>query len=255
MKTNKKQTKNFKVDFIIPGVMKGGTTSARYYLEQHPKLYLSPRETGFFTEEYFHKGLSWYKDQFKIPKAFTGLIGEKTPRYCVSPGALDRIKKTLPDVKLIMFLRDPVTRMYSHWNHNRVANERQRHHNYVAFDEYISKKKHSFSNPFNSGPYNPYNRGKYVEQLKNIVEKFGKEKLHVVISERCKGNILEEYNKIFNFLGVSELSESDIKYKDVHMKPYVTTMQEKERDCLREFFKPYNEQLFEFLGYEIDEWL
>lgn len=247
MKTNKKQTKNFKVDFIIPGVMKGGTTSAKYYLNQHPKLHLAPRECHFFNDN-FQKGLSWYESRFKIPKDFTGLVGEKSPRYCVCSGIFDRIKKTFPDVKFIMFLRDPVTRMYSHWNHIRVSKKRCLPYN-LSFPELIQESKKNMSIPTN-----PHNRGMYAKQLKKIVNKFGRENLHVVISERCRENTLEEYNKIFNFLGVSELSESDIKYKDVHMKPYVTTLQEKERDCLREFYKPYNEQLFEFLGYEIEEW-
>ena len=246
---NKEQTKNFKVDFIIPGVMKSGTTSAKYYLNQHPKLHLAPTEVNFFGGN-FQKGLSWYESQFKIPKDFTGLVGEKTPEYCIHPGDLGRMKKTFPDVKLVMFLRDPVTRMYSQWNHGRVNQLRDFDTQYPPFGEYVVSNMALYS----KRPTNPINRGRYIKQLKKIVNKFGRENLHVAISERCKKNTLEEYNKIFNFLGVSELSESEIKYRNVHARPYVTSMQEKERDCLIEFFKPYNEQLFEFLGYEIEEW-
>ena len=247
---NKEQTKNFKVDFIIPGVMKGGTTSAMKNLNKHPKLHLAPKETHFFVKNKFDRGLSWYEDQFKIPKDFTGLVGEKTPRYCVCPGVFDRIKKTFPDVKFVMFLRDPVTRMYSQWNHHRDSrNELPGLPNYITFLEWMLESKKNMS-----VLQNPYNRGMYAKQLKKIVNKFGRENLYVTISERCKKNPLEEYNKIFNFLGVSELSESEKKYKNIHKRSYVTTMQEKERDYLIEYFKPYNEQLFEFLGYEIEEW-
>ena len=247
MNSNKEQTKNFKVDFIISGVMKGGTTAARSLMSQHPKLHLSPNEPGFFVKNIFDKGLTWYEEQFKIPNNFTGLVGEKTPRYCVCPDVFARIKKTFPDVKILMFLRDPVSRMYSQWNHLRTEFPKSRE--IPSFRTYVTSMKSGRTNSLN-----PYNRGVYIKQLKKIVNSLGRENLYVAITERCRKNTLEEYNKIFNFLDVSELSEHQLKPRDYHKRPYSAPMHKKERDYLQEFYKPYNEQLFEFLGYEIDEW-
>lgn len=251
LSSNKKQTKNFKVDFIISGVMKGGTTAARFTMSQHPELYLAPTETGFFTDASFYKGLDWYKEQFQIPNDFTGMVGEKTPRYCVCAGVFPRIKKLFPDAKILMFLRDPVKRFYSHWNHIRVEFE-ERGDEFMPFCEYLVESESKLSRI--NHPLNPFSRGVYVKQLKSIVDVIGLENLYISISEKCRNNPLKEYNKIFNFLNVSELSEHQLKPRDHHTRPYLKPMLESEIGYLQEFYKPHNEQLFEFLGYEIKEW-
>jgi hypothetical protein len=240
-----KEQNNFKVDFVVAGVQKGGTTSSQHYLNQHPKIYMPWQEIHFYDFN-FKKGPTWYEDKFDVPEDFVGLVGDKSPSYCCFPSALGRIKNLFSDTKLIVFLREPAARMYSQWN-MQIWKKTIRVD--MTFSEYI-KKKEKYVNCL----LNPFNRGRYIKQLKNIVNIFGRDNLHIVVSERCKANILGEYNKIYNFLGVHSLTTDEIHHKNKLIGKYKEPMYEKDRDYLREFYKPYNEELFEFLGYEIEEW-
>lgn len=235
---------NFKVDFIIPGTMKGGTTPARVNLNEHPDVHLAPIECQFFNDK-FEQGLEKYKELLDIPKNFKGIVGEKSPRYCVDEIALKRIKQTFPNIKIIFFIREPVSRLASHFN--------------MAIDRDWTQCKNiiKFSGSGTENPRipTPIERGYYIEQIDKMVSLFGRENVHITISERCKQNLNVEYNKIFTFLEVRELKKDEFPIKkNVHKRKYIISVSEKEKEYLHELYKPYNEKLYDFLGYEIDEW-
>ena len=103
-------------DFLIIGVQKGGTTSLRKYMSRHPKIAFSnTKELHYFDNlRYKWKNLAWYKSQFPILR-FNRIFGESTPSYLYFSGAPKRIYKTIPDVKLIILLRNPVDRAFSNY--------------------------------------------------------------------------------------------------------------------------------------------
>ena len=107
--------------FLICGAPKAGTTSLYRYVEQHPDVCMSAeKETGFFLENY-HCGIDWladtlyrhYRSETAIGEATTGMM-----RDCKAPR---RIAKHLPDVKLLFVLRNPIDRIYSHFDFHRSA--------------------------------------------------------------------------------------------------------------------------------------
>ena len=235
---------NFKVDFTIPGTMKGGTTSAKHNLNLHPDVHLAPRECHFFNAK-FEQGLEKYKELLKIPKNFNGIVGEKTPRYCMNNTALKRIKQTFPSIKIIFFIREPVSRLTSQFNMESQWKGSQCK-NIIEFSQ-------------QNDPYlnlqTPLERGYYINQIDKMVSIFGRENVYISISERCKQNPHDEYNKIFTFLGVRELKKDEFRIrKNVHTRKYIISVSEKEKEYLNELYKTYNEKLFDFLGYEINEW-
>lgn len=106
-----------KVDFIIVGVQKGGTTALFDHLSDDPALSLSKvKEVHFFDDETRDWGAPDYGayHQYFVPTA-AGLRGEATPIYCYWRNSLERIAAYNPDVRLILVLRDPVERAWSHW--------------------------------------------------------------------------------------------------------------------------------------------
>ena len=235
---------NFKVDFIIPGAMKGGTTSAKYNLNLHPDVHLAPRECHFFNDK-FEQGLEKYRELLKIPKNFNGIVGEKTPRYCMSEIALKRIKQTFPNIKIIFFIREPVNRLVSQFN-MMTQMKKIKCKNIMKFSE---------QNDPDLNLQTPLERGYYINQIDKMVSIFGRENVLISISERCKQNSYDEYNKIFTFLEVGELKKDEFPIrKNVHTRKYIISVSEKEKEYFHELYKPYNEKLFDFLGYEIDEW-
>ncbi|XP_006973587.1 heparan sulfate glucosamine 3-O-sulfotransferase 3A1 [Peromyscus maniculatus bairdii] len=96
---------------IIIGVKKGGTRALLEFLRVHPDVRAVGAEPHFFDRSY-HKGLAWYRDL--MPKTLEGQITmEKTPSYFVTREAPARISAMSKDTKLIVVVRDPVTRAIS----------------------------------------------------------------------------------------------------------------------------------------------
>jgi len=104
--------------FIIAGAMRCGTTSLNGYLREHPQVAVSqPKEVHFF-DLHYDEGLEWYRGHFPEPGPAVA-IGEATPDYLYHQEAVARIAASIPEVKLIVMLRNPVDRAYSHYWHNR----------------------------------------------------------------------------------------------------------------------------------------
>ena len=104
--------------FLGLGVQKGGTTTLDALLRQHPGLALPrSKELQYFS---LHYGLgdAWYAGQFAAARP-EQRIGEITPYYIFHPLAAERIHTLVPDVRLIVLLRDPVERALSQLFHSR----------------------------------------------------------------------------------------------------------------------------------------
>nr|XP_054758597.1 heparan sulfate glucosamine 3-O-sulfotransferase 1-like [Lytechinus pictus] len=103
-------------DVLIIGSKKCGTTTLKNFLGFHPQITVTQYEAHFYdTKRYM--GMDWFKDQ--LPYALPNqLVVEKTPRYFVYPGIKEQMRKDLdPDIKLIIVLREPITRGVSDFLH------------------------------------------------------------------------------------------------------------------------------------------
>ncbi|HXA39815.1 MAG TPA: sulfotransferase domain-containing protein [Phenylobacterium sp.] len=106
-----------RVAFIVAGVQKGGTTALFDYLGEAPSLALSrEKEVHFFDDE----AIDWARPDYgayhaAFPPSDGRLRGEATPIYLYWPQSLERIAAYNPAMKLIVMLRDPVERAWSHW--------------------------------------------------------------------------------------------------------------------------------------------
>ena len=113
-------------DYLIIGTKRGGTTSLQQYLTAHPDV-LEPKaaKASHYFDANFSKGWSWYRAHFPLQRWMDReraagrpvVVGEASPYYCFHPLALDRIAARVPDVKLIIVLRDPVERAWSHYSY------------------------------------------------------------------------------------------------------------------------------------------
>ena len=108
-------------DAIIIGVRKGGTRALLNMLNIHPKVMAAKGEVHFFDrDENYKRGARWYVSRMPIPRSRDVKLIEKTPAYFVTPSVPQRIVTTLPNkstVKLILIVRDPVTRAISDYTH------------------------------------------------------------------------------------------------------------------------------------------
>src|SRR5579859_2819290 len=112
-------------DFLIIGGQRCGTSSLYYYLTEQPGVVAASTKEIHFFDDYYTKGLGWYKAQFPTAsykkyienvRKLHFLTGEASPYYLFHPHAPRRIKAALPNAKLIVLLRNPIDRAYSqHW--------------------------------------------------------------------------------------------------------------------------------------------
>jgi hypothetical protein len=250
------------VDFIIIGAAKCGTTAALINLRKHPKIHMPQDKEPHFFDLAWSAGVQKYK-RVLGPRPPNVLVGEKTPSYLSFFPAHRNMSVLVPDAKLIMFLRNPISRAFSHWNHFR-----QRGHD-QDFAETIRRciinlgDVRTYYDSIKETPdtylgvdvsfMNLVNRGLYADHIENLLQFFPKEQLHVVISERAKANMTEEYDKVLSFLGLKPVK--DVKYENYASNIYEGhVIDEPTKYLLEKFFKPHNERLFEFLGEEIPEW-
>ena len=218
-----------KPTFLCIGVQKAGTSSLIKYLNSHPDIYMYPKECHFFDKNQLtNDSILQYETQFKTDKL---IIGEKTPSYCVSQETIDKIYKYNPNIKLILILREPVSRAYSAYNHIIQKG------NDISLDNIHQNK-------------DIIKRGLYYDIIKYIYTKFKKENIYIGISEYIRNNKLYEYNKIFTFLGAKQLDTININL-DTHIRTYEKPLPNHIKKKLETIYKIPNENLYKLLGYRI----
>lgn len=208
-------------NFVIVGAAKAGTTSLYAYLQQHPQIYLSPvKETNFFAFERekldFLGGINpSYLADFKTNiydyrAQFAGVtneiaIGEASPAYLYLPQAVERIKHYLADPKIIIILRDPVERAYSHYLHHL----RDRLVPHCDFLEALKLEPERIANNW-WWDYHYVRVGLYYTQVKRYFDNFELQQIKVYLYEELKANSLALIQDIWQFLDVDPQFKPDL---------------------------------------------
>jgi hypothetical protein len=100
-------------DFVIVGATKSATTWLQRNLQQHSAVFMPGTETHYFSW-YFERGPAWY-GAFFAPAAAHQIVGEKSTSYLDHPEAAQRLREALPEVRLILQLRNPIERVWAHY--------------------------------------------------------------------------------------------------------------------------------------------
>jgi len=243
------------IDFIIIGTQRGGTTSLYNYLGQHKDVTPAVTKEIHFFDDNYDRGLDWYYEQFpsiskNLGKEKIPITGESTPYYQFHPLVPERVFKTLPKVKLIVLLRNPVDRAYSHYNHaKRVGNETLSFEDAIqAEGKRLEGEKEKLLEGKQSLTYQRLSflsRGMYVNQLKLWRQFFQKEQFLILKTEDFFDSPRTILERVFDFLGLENFEISNFKKFNQFKYP---KMEEKTRKYLTEFFKPHNKKLYQFLG-------
>ena len=238
------------IDFIIAGAMKGGTSSAVINFNKHPELYINKHEIHYFEHlKYYQRGIEWYKSQFDYTKK---IIGDKSPDVMFIYSSLFLLQSLNPFVKILLFLRNPVERSYSHWKMLRDEYKYKLPYEYNINAElnYRIQENTFFNNSFWN---HTIKRGFYYKHIMEILKYFPRENLYITISENVKDNIDEEYQKIFTFLEVSELhTEFTLEY--VSKTSDNLDKNSKIYKKLKNIFTEDVRNLEKFLGYKTNWW-
>lgn len=185
--------------FLIAGAMRCGTTSLNAYLREHPQISVGqPKEVHFFDQNY-ERGIDWYLQHFPDSDS-SKAVGEASPAYIYFPEVAERIATTLPDVKILVLLRDPVERAHSHYWHNRSVGREE-----LDFaDAIASELKRLGRSDEDRARYSYVDRGRYGRQLENMLRFIPIERILVQTFDEVTSDPTSVYRRTCRFLGVSD---------------------------------------------------
>ncbi|MFQ5812213.1 MAG: sulfotransferase domain-containing protein [Anaerolineae bacterium] len=243
-------------DFIIIGAARCGTTSLYSYLTAHQSIGSPCEKEVHFFDYNFGKGIAWYRAQFPLfVRRALGqrfITGESSPYYMFHPLAPKRIARMVPKAKLIVMLRNPVDRAYSHYHHTvRMGAETLSFEDAIAIEperldgeaEKILQDEGYYSYSHQHHSY--LSRGIYVDQLEAWTGLFPREQILILRSEDFYAEPQASLRQVLEFL---ELPVGEPKEYRKHNSGDNPNMDTGTRKRLTDFYRPHNERLYEFLG-------
>ncbi len=254
----KRQTVD-RLDFIVPGAQKSGTTALHYFLKKHPQIASPDRqELHFFDdEEIFARAPVDYELLHRHFRVRAGLAlinrrrlaGDVTPSYLYWKPAMERIRNYNPQIKLIILLRNPIDRAFAHWNMQRFKDREP-----LDFLEALKEEPRRISQPLSieSRRFAYVDRGFYSTQLDRVFNSFPPEQVKIVKFEEFRDRKQEALDGVFDFLGVKRLRIT--ADKDRNVVPYERAMTPEERKYLAEVFLAEIAKLERMLGWDLASW-
>ncbi len=245
--------------FVIVGAQRAGTTTLFRVLSEHPDV-IRPtvsKGIGYFDVKY-SRGPRWYRGHFPLawsarrnhgPAAVTF---ESSGYYSFHPLAAERLARDLPDVRVVLLVREPVERAYSAYRHEfargfetesfeaaldleeeRTAGEADR----IAADpsyESFQHRHHSY-----------LARGRYSEQIDRMVEALGEDRVCIVDAGAFFEDPGAEFERLRAWLGLSAWRPEKVEQWNARPgSPLDAALDAR----LRRHFEPYDARLAEQMG-------
>lgn len=244
-------------DFIIGGAPRAGTTWLSRVLDHHPDIYTAkperPEPKFFLIDELYEQGLSHYANRWFADAPEGSTKGEKSTNYLESPIVADRIRKTLPDVKLIFSLREPAERAYSNYLWSRANGLESEDFPTAVELEPVRERTCPPEFEF-SRPHAYLSRGMYADLLKPYFDRFPRERILCVRFEDLAASPRETVVRIHRFLNLRELPDTAALVAPLNatqsegdtLPPHVT--------ALRHHFSEANGRLRKLLGSDFEVW-
>jgi hypothetical protein len=250
--------------YQIVGAQRSGSSSLYEYIVTHPLVGRALVKEVHYFDVNFHRGIAWYKGHFPTrAKAewverlhgHEMITGEATPYYMAHPTALGRLAEQFPDSRIIVVLRDPIDRAYSHYNHEVALG-----HETLSFEKAVEAEperldgevERMLADPlyqsFNHQHFSYVTRGMYADQLDAIHGLFQRERVHVLTMADLQTNSDATYAAVLRFLGLP--SHSLPRYPRHGARTY-PPMARSIRDRLRLTFEGPNRRLFDLLGTDL----
>lgn len=238
---------------VIVGAQKAGTTQLYAYLIKHPRCFdAAEKEVDYFS---YHadRSVQWYRSRFPLRRrvaAVHGQVLEASPSYLPSPQALRRMQAVLPGARVIVLLRDPVARAFSHYQHRKT-----RHNESRSFDQAVADELRCSTFPPRGGialrPDAPamadyVARGYYALQLEVLFALYPRERVLIMDSAELFADTSAACQRVFAFLG---LEPYDVRPGKVFNRGYYhekVAPQVAER--LRQHYRPYDDLLAQVVG-------
>ncbi|XP_029954444.1 heparan sulfate glucosamine 3-O-sulfotransferase 3B1b [Salarias fasciatus] len=245
---------------IIIGVKKGGTRALLEFLRVHPDIRAVGAEPHFFDRNY-DNGLDWYREL--MPKTLEGQITmEKTPSYFVTREAPARISAMSRDTKVIVVVRDPVTRAIS--DYTQTLSKKP---DIPSFESLTFKNR---TTGLIDTSWSAIQIGIYAKHLDNWLQYFPMEQILFVSGERLISDPAGELGRVQDFLGLKRIITDKhfyfnqtkgfpcLKKAEGSSKPHCLgktkgrthpNIDPEVVQRLRDFYRPFNMKFYQMTGH------
>jgi len=238
-----------RVTFLIAGVQKGGTTALFDYLGDYPDIALpETKELHFFDDE----AQDWARPDYaayhaRFPDPAGRPCGEATPIYTYWPRSLERISAYNPAMKLVVMLRDPVERAWSHW---RMEYARGPETHPFAWCIREGRQRLFAGEPWgHHREFSYVERGFYGEQVERLLALFPRDQILFLRSDDLRADPEPALARTRDFLGLP--SAPTPAAREVHLGQemvYPSELTSADIDRLREVYAPDAERLAALTG-------
>lgn len=207
--------------FFLVGGMRCGTTSLFSNLVRHPNIKRPLSKEIRYFDFQIRKGERWYLAHFPL-QSENKTTGEASPSYLFDPYAPARLYDFNSNARIIIMLRNPIDRAYSHYQHAvRYWGEKESFFRALQLeDERISAEQQAYrESPENIGRnricFSYRTRGLYAEQVRNWLEVFDRSQIMIIKSEDYFSDPGQTIQNIQKFLQVDLWTPSSYLSRNV----------------------------------------
>ena len=251
---------------ILIGVSKAGTSALLFFLNMHPKIRIAQKEVHFFDlMHYYNQGIEWYKEQMPLTYADQITI-EKTPSYFVSFRVPSRVHKVDSTMKLMVIVREPVSRAVSQYLLMRKRSDRQN----LPLPSFETLAIDPVTGGINSS-FKAVRSSVYYDYMVQWLQYFSRDQIHIVDGDNLRKVPWDEIKKVESFLEVDHLISKERFVWNETKQFYCFLMDSGEENCLpdykgrihphidpeviqklKDYYRPRNEKFFKLVGQRFD---
>ena len=195
-----------KIQLMIVGAQKSGTSSLLRYLAQHPDIHTHAQsEMPFFLQEReYTRGYEWAFAKYFVGEDSHDEIKDKhliakNVMVMHSPEVMQRINEHNPEMHLVVLLREPVARAYSaYWWARRRGWE-----NIKTYEEALVAEEARLNEDWFKWRQCAYQYNSiYHPHVKNLITQFGSSRVHCLLTDDLKENAETVCQQLFNHIGI-----------------------------------------------------
>jgi hypothetical protein len=245
------------ISFMVIGAAKSGTSALHRYMVKHPDVGGGKnKELHFFddTHNFFVNNLNYdeYHQEFDF-SSNKQHYGDFTPDYIYFQESARLIWRYNRNIKLIILLRNPIERAFSHWNmETKYANVIDT----LPFGEAIRNERFRLRTylPEQHGHFSYIDRGFYTEQLRRFKRLFPDEQLLILKYDDFKNEQEKTLRQVFEFIGVDP-NLYQYEHQLTHYIPYHEKLSPEDHLYLLNTFQHEIHALEQMLGWDCSAWL
>ena len=246
-----------RIDFLIGGAQKGGTTALAGLLDRHPSVRMANRkEVHFFDDggqDWTHPDYGSFHCWFRPVKPGAPVYGEATPVYLFLPEALHRIHRYNPAIRFVICLRHPTFRAHSQWRMETARGDET-----LSFAEAISPagRERQLLGDREARLFSYLERGLYGRQLRQLFALFPRENVHILRTDRLWQDSAGCLADICRFLGIEPMTGAETpEYRVPIDTRHIGHIAVPERQQLDRFFRSTIEETQALTGLDLSDWL